>query len=99
MRNLNLTFGDYFCQVPLLLHQKQALAWLLWRESQKPQGGILGKSGIMERANKDIVVLFHMILSTPLGLLPSVTVEKRFRMAKQHAQDPQQDQPGPGCQQ
>ncbi|XP_063112254.1 transcription termination factor 2 isoform X2 [Cavia porcellus] len=28
-------------RVPLLLHQKQALAWLLWRESQKPQGGIL----------------------------------------------------------
>lgn len=71
MRNLNLTFGDYFCQVPLLLHQKQALAWLLWRESQKPQGGILGKSGIMERTNEDNVVLFLLILSTPLGLLPS----------------------------
>lgn len=28
-------------KVPLLLHQKQALAWLLWRESQKPPGGIL----------------------------------------------------------
>ncbi|NXE05817.1 TTF2 factor, partial [Lophotis ruficrista] len=28
-------------KVPLLLHQKQALAWLLWRESQKPCGGIL----------------------------------------------------------
>ncbi|XP_066233361.1 transcription termination factor 2 isoform X6 [Saccopteryx leptura] len=28
-------------KVPLLQHQKQALAWLLWRESQKPQGGIL----------------------------------------------------------
>ncbi|XP_053313841.1 transcription termination factor 2 [Spea bombifrons] len=28
-------------KVPLLLHQKQALAWLLWRETQKPQGGIL----------------------------------------------------------
>ncbi|XP_034972414.2 transcription termination factor 2 isoform X1 [Zootoca vivipara] len=27
--------------VSLLLHQKQALAWLLWRESQKPCGGIL----------------------------------------------------------
>ncbi|KAG6929543.1 transcription termination factor 2, partial [Chelydra serpentina] len=28
-------------KVPLLLHQKQALAWLLWRESQRPYGGIL----------------------------------------------------------
>ncbi|NWV00542.1 TTF2 factor, partial [Upupa epops] len=28
-------------QVPLLLHQKQALSWLLWRENQKPCGGIL----------------------------------------------------------
>ncbi|KAM4699895.1 transcription termination factor 2 isoform 2-T2 [Discoglossus pictus] len=28
-------------KVPLLLHQKQALAWLLWREIQRPQGGIL----------------------------------------------------------
>nr|XP_033799299.1 transcription termination factor 2 isoform X2 [Geotrypetes seraphini] len=27
--------------VPLMLHQKQALAWLLWRETQKPQGGVL----------------------------------------------------------
>ncbi|XP_072500573.1 transcription termination factor 2 isoform X2 [Notamacropus eugenii] len=28
-------------KVPLLRHQKQALAWLLWRENQKPHGGIL----------------------------------------------------------
>ncbi|NXO38485.1 TTF2 factor, partial [Locustella ochotensis] len=28
-------------KVPLLQHQKQALAWLIWRESQRPCGGIL----------------------------------------------------------
>ncbi|NWZ38410.1 TTF2 factor, partial [Brachypodius atriceps] len=28
-------------KVALLQHQKQALAWLLWRESQRPCGGIL----------------------------------------------------------
>ncbi|CAB1328830.1 unnamed protein product [Coregonus sp. 'balchen'] len=27
--------------VPLLAHQRRALAWLLWRETQKPCGGIL----------------------------------------------------------
>uniref|UniRef100_UPI00398E69C3 transcription termination factor 2 isoform X2 n=1 Tax=Pristiophorus japonicus TaxID=55135 RepID=UPI00398E69C3 len=30
-----------YLKVPLLIHQKQALAWLLWREKQKPSGGIL----------------------------------------------------------
>uniref|UniRef100_A0A8C9U0E8 Transcription termination factor 2 n=1 Tax=Scleropages formosus TaxID=113540 RepID=A0A8C9U0E8_SCLFO len=28
-------------KVPLLPHQRRALAWLLWRETQKPCGGIL----------------------------------------------------------
>ncbi|KAJ8983652.1 hypothetical protein NQ317_019571 [Molorchus minor] len=28
-------------KVELMLHQKRALAWLLWRENQKPSGGIL----------------------------------------------------------
>ena len=29
--------------VKLMQHQKHAVAWLLWRESHKPNGGILGK--------------------------------------------------------
>ena len=28
--------------VPLMTHQKQALRWLSWRETQQPPGGILG---------------------------------------------------------
>lgn len=28
--------------VSLMPHQKHAIAWLIWRESQKPRGGILG---------------------------------------------------------
>lgn len=30
-------------KVPLMVHQRQALAWLNWREQQHPPGGILGK--------------------------------------------------------
>lgn len=29
-------------KVPLLPHQKRALAWLIWRENEDPPGGILG---------------------------------------------------------
>jgi len=32
---------DYLT-VPLMTHQRQALTWLIWREQQKPSGGILG---------------------------------------------------------
>lgn len=28
--------------VTLMPHQKHAIAWLIWRESQEPHGGILG---------------------------------------------------------
>ncbi|XP_069745317.1 transcription termination factor 2 isoform X2 [Narcine bancroftii] len=35
------TEDPQYLKVPLLVHQKQALAWLLWREKQKPSGGIL----------------------------------------------------------
>lgn len=30
-------------KVELMPHQKYAISWLLWREKQKPHGGVLGK--------------------------------------------------------
>ena len=30
-------------QVPLMAHQKHALAWMQWREQQNPRGGIIGE--------------------------------------------------------
>ena len=29
-------------EIPLMIHQRQALRWLAWREGQHPPGGILG---------------------------------------------------------
>jgi hypothetical protein len=50
-------------KVDLLTHQKQALAWLLWRESQKPAGGILGK-------HDTFFILFCQLLHNWSVLLP-----------------------------
>ena len=34
--------------VPLMTHQRQALTWLIWREQQKPSGGILGRIQLIQ---------------------------------------------------
>lgn len=33
----------YGLKIPLMPHQQHALAWMKWREQQKPKGGILGE--------------------------------------------------------
>lgn len=33
-------------KVTLMDHQRRGLAWLCWRETQLPPGGILGKSSL-----------------------------------------------------
>lgn len=66
MRNLYSSSGSCLWQVPLLLHQKQALAWLLWRESQQPHGGILGESDLVIRVDVHFIFfLFPPFLSSP----------------------------------
>ncbi|XP_019404392.1 PREDICTED: transcription termination factor 2 isoform X2 [Crocodylus porosus] len=47
-------------RVSLLVHQKQALAWLLWRESQRPCGGIL---------DSPVVVSHGTLIICPASLL------------------------------
>ena len=40
-----LADDPYGLRVDLMTHQKRALAWLEWRETQTPSGGILGERG------------------------------------------------------
>lgn len=54
-------------QVSLMAHQRRALAWLLWRETQKPCGGILGKPTVfLTWLINTLLCEGHLLVSLPL---------------------------------
>jgi len=48
-------------KVQLMPHQQHALAWLLWRERQRPSGGILGNIYKSNLYHTLIVLIYNML--------------------------------------
>ncbi len=48
-------------KVNLMQHQRQALAWLNWREQQHPPGGILGnRNMILPAPGTRLPIILHL---------------------------------------
>ena len=52
--------------VQLMPHQRQALAWISWREEQHPPGGILGKYSLKYCTCMEVMMIENTI-STRVG--------------------------------
>lgn len=47
-------------KIKLMPHQKHALAWLLWREQQRPAGGVLGK--YLKKNDFTLILILYYII-------------------------------------
>ena len=65
--------GPSGLNVELMLHQKQALAWLAWRELQTPRGGILGEL-TMQSYIDNIKVIYKPFTADDMGLGKTLTM-------------------------
>ena len=49
-------------KVPLMAHQKHALAWMQWREQQKPRGGVLGEIFLPTRRHLRFLIVMLLVV-------------------------------------
>ena len=56
----------------LMPHQRRALAWALWRETQTPSGGILGE--LLHFLNNTTLILHFIVTADDMGLGKTLTM-------------------------
>ena len=60
--------------IPLMDHQRHGLAWISWRETQKPPGGILGKTAHCHFSFLCISFRFFYHAADDMGLGKTLTM-------------------------
>lgn len=77
-------------KVELMSHQKYAVSWLMWREKQKPHGGVLGKYWLYNYykiilLNKNKFTLYF--LADDMGLGKTLTMISLILKASENSRD------------
>uniref|UniRef100_A0A669DSR2 Transcription termination factor, RNA polymerase II n=1 Tax=Oreochromis niloticus TaxID=8128 RepID=A0A669DSR2_ORENI len=71
-------------KVPLLPHQRRALAWLLWRETQSPCGGILADDMGLGKTLTMISLILAMKMKGTLIICPASLVHHWKKEIERH---------------